>query len=176
MVARSRGVGGSQARRSFKRVVRANFDHEWMSRERRRQWQRLKLRIDPDYQDNQTRAQQAWTRRNPDYWQSAIVSQIRTVLTSPESVASVVRHIQRNGVQIDEAATVMAMGRLNDVWEQLFPAERHRIANLMIERIDLVHAGEVQGIKVKWRELGWNALIGEFAPVGIGAEMLEVEA
>ncbi len=30
----------------------------------------------------------------------------------------------------------------------------------MIERIDLVHAGEVQGIKVKWREVGWNALIG----------------
>ena len=30
----------------------------------------------------------------------------------------------------------------------------------MIERIDLVHVGEVQGIKVKWRELGWDALIG----------------
>lgn len=27
----------------------------------------------------------------------------------------------------------------------------------MIERIDLVHAGEVQGIKVKWREVGWKA-------------------
>jgi len=65
--------------------------------------------------------------------------------------------------------------RTNDVWEQLFPAERHRIANLMIERIDLVHTGEVQGIKVKWREIGWNALIEEFAPSGIGAEMLEVE-
>ena len=58
---------------------------------------------------------------------------------------------------VDEATTVMAMGRLNDVWDQLFPVERHRIANLMIERIDLVHIGEVQGIKVKWRELGWDA-------------------
>ena len=37
-------------------------------RERRRQWQRLKLRTDPDYQDNQMRAQQAWGQRNPDYW------------------------------------------------------------------------------------------------------------
>ncbi len=108
--------------------------------------------------------------------EAAVVAQIRTVLTSPESVASVVRHIQHNGAQIDEVATVMAMGRLNDVWEQLFPAERHRVANLMIERIDLVHAGEVQGIKVKWRELGWNAMIGEFAPRSIGAEMLEAEA
>ena len=107
--------------------------------------------------------------------EAAVVAQIRTVLTSPESVAAVVRHIQRNGAQIDEATTVMAMGRLNDVWDQLFPVERHRIANLMIERIDLVHIGEVQGIKVKWRELGWDALIGEFAPREIGAELLEVE-
>ena len=108
--------------------------------------------------------------------EGAVVAQIRTVLTSPETVASVVRHIQRNGAQIDEATTVMAMGRLNDVWDQLFPVERHRIANLMIERIDLVHTGEVQGIKVKWREVGWNALIAEFAPDSIGAELLEVEA
>ncbi len=107
--------------------------------------------------------------------EAAVVAQIRTVLTSPESIAAVVRHIQRNGAQIDEATTVMAMGRLNNVWDQLFPVERHRIANLMIERIDLVHIGEVQGIKVKWRELGWDALIGEFAPREIGAELLEVE-
>ena len=108
--------------------------------------------------------------------EAAVVAQIRTVLTSPESIAAVVRHIQRNGAQIDEATTVMAMGRLNDVWDQLFPVERHRIANLMIERIDLVHIGEVQGIKVKWRELGWDALIGEFAPRSIGEELVEVEA
>ncbi len=37
-------------------------------RERRRKWQRNKLQSDPDYQDNQMRAQQAWTQRNPDYW------------------------------------------------------------------------------------------------------------
>lgn len=36
-------------------------------RERRRQWQRHKLQTDPDYQDNQARAQQAWSQRNPDY-------------------------------------------------------------------------------------------------------------
>ena len=112
--------------------------------------------------------------------EAAVVAQIRTVLTSPESIASVVRHIQRNpnqtGAPIHEDSVVMAMGRLNNVWDQLFPVERHRIANLMIERIDLVHAGEVQGIKVKWREIGWNALIEEFAPHSIGAELLEVEA
>ena len=37
-------------------------------RERRKQWHRQKLQTDPDYQDNQLRAQQAWMQRNPDYW------------------------------------------------------------------------------------------------------------
>jgi len=37
-------------------------------RERRRQWQRLKLQSDSDYQENQARAQQGWSRRNPKYW------------------------------------------------------------------------------------------------------------
>lgn len=37
-------------------------------RERRRCWQRDKRHDDPDYRDNQQRAQQAWCRRNPDYW------------------------------------------------------------------------------------------------------------
>jgi len=36
--------------------------------QRRKEWLRLKLQTDPDYQDNQTRAQQAWSQRNPDYW------------------------------------------------------------------------------------------------------------
>ena len=37
-------------------------------RERRRKWQKIKLQSDSDYQDNQARAQQAWSQRNPDYW------------------------------------------------------------------------------------------------------------
>jgi len=37
-------------------------------RERRRRWQFAKRESDPDYQDNQLRAQRAWRKRNPDYW------------------------------------------------------------------------------------------------------------
>ncbi len=66
---------------------------------------------------------------------------------------------------------VMALHRLGDVWERLYPAERHRIVNLMVERVDLVPGG----LKVSWRELGWKALIGEFAPDSIGAELVEME-
>ena len=74
--------------------------------------------------------------------------------------------------QIDESSAVMAMNRLGDVWEQLYPAERHRIVNLMVERVDLVSGG----LKVKCHGLGWKALIGEFTPDSIGAELVEMEA
>jgi hypothetical protein len=37
-------------------------------RERKRCWQRDKRRTDPDYRSNQSRAQQAWAARHPDYW------------------------------------------------------------------------------------------------------------
>ena len=32
------------------------------------------------------------------------------------------------------------------------------------------------GLKIKWRELGWKALIQEFMPYTIGAELVEMEA
>jgi site-specific DNA recombinase len=104
--------------------------------------------------------------------EAATVAQIKTVLSSPESIAAVCRQVHNAGSQVDEATTVMAMVKLGNVWEQLFPAERHRIVNLMIERIDLVSGG----LKVKWRALGWKALIGEFTPQSIGAELVETEA
>jgi hypothetical protein len=37
-------------------------------RERRRKWQKEKLKNDSDYKDNQARAQQEWSKRNSDYW------------------------------------------------------------------------------------------------------------
>jgi len=37
-------------------------------RERRRRWKREQRRIDPDYRENQARAQRAWSERHRDYW------------------------------------------------------------------------------------------------------------
>ena len=103
---------------------------------------------------------------------AAAVAQIKRVLSSPESIASVCAYIEKNGARVAQDAAVLAMHQLSDVWEQLYPVERHRIANLMIERVDLV-AG---GLKVKWHALGWKELIKEFASNSIGSEMLELEA
>lgn len=37
-------------------------------RERRGRWKRQKQRTDPDYRDNQARAQRAWSERHRHYW------------------------------------------------------------------------------------------------------------
>lgn len=38
-------------------------------RARRQEWQRVKLEVDPDYQENKARVQKAWRDRNPQYSQ-----------------------------------------------------------------------------------------------------------
>jgi hypothetical protein len=37
-------------------------------RERRRRWKHGKRQTDPDYRDNQSRAQRSWSERHPGYW------------------------------------------------------------------------------------------------------------
>lgn len=61
--------------------------------------------------------------------------------------------------------------RPTEYCQAVFLVERHRITNLMIERVYLVTGG----LKVRWRELDWKQVIGEFAPASIGAELLEAE-
>lgn len=39
-------------------------------RERRRRWQVAKRSRDPDYQENQKRAQKAWAERHREYWRN----------------------------------------------------------------------------------------------------------
>mgnify|MGYP006200502529 CR=1 FL=1 len=46
-------------------------------KERRRQWQKSKLQSDPDYRDNQSRAQKAWTDRNPEYWSFSVIFEVQ---------------------------------------------------------------------------------------------------
>jgi DNA invertase Pin-like site-specific DNA recombinase len=103
--------------------------------------------------------------------EAAAVAQILTVLSSPESIATVCKRVEACDTPLREDAVVMAMHRLGQVWSQLYPLEHVRIVKLMIERIDLVDGG----IKIKWHSLGWKALIQEFAVNSIGSELVESE-
>jgi len=39
-------------------------------KERKRQWQRQKMKTDPAYQENQRDAARKWRAKNPDYWRN----------------------------------------------------------------------------------------------------------
>ncbi|MFO0521480.1 MAG: recombinase family protein, partial [bacterium] len=70
-----------------------------------------------------------------------VVYKIDRLTRSLADFSKMVEVFERQGVSFvsvtQQFNTTTSMGRLNNVWDQLFPVERHRIANLMIERIDL---------------------------------------
>lgn len=67
-----------------------------------------------------------------------------------------------------EPEVVLPLRQMGQVWAQLFPAERQRIVQLLVERVTLRE-------EVIWRESGWHALAGEMRPGTIGGELLEME-
>lgn len=52
---------------------------EKCQKERKRQWQEKKRKVDKDYKENQYRAQKAWAERNPDYWREYRKNQVSLV-------------------------------------------------------------------------------------------------
>lgn len=55
--------------RPHSQVIKQSYcSRQLCQRKRKTLWQREKRRLDPDYKENQKRAQQNWLKRNPDYW------------------------------------------------------------------------------------------------------------
>jgi site-specific DNA recombinase len=60
---------------------------------------------------------------------------------------------------IDEGEVIEALGALEPVWEELYPAEQARILRLLIERIDVA----LDGISVTLHAAGIRSLVAELA-------------
>ncbi|MDP2064584.1 MAG: hypothetical protein Q8K38_01250 [Burkholderiaceae bacterium] len=65
----------------------------------------------------------------------------------------------------------MPMRRLATMWQQLFPVEQCRLAQLLIEPVVIADGG----LEIVWRDQGWQELAGELLPGTIGAELQEME-
>ena len=100
-----------------------------------------------------------------------VLAQVHAALKAPEIVQSVCDTVAATTPQVTEPEVVLALRHLEDVWKQLFPAERQRIVNLLIERVTL----RDEGIEITWRDVGWVTLVGEMLPGTIGAELAEFE-
>ncbi|MEW5782651.1 MAG: recombinase family protein [Pseudomonadota bacterium] len=100
-----------------------------------------------------------------------VLAQIHAVLMSPEMVQSVWGVVRENYPALTEPEVVLSLRQMGQVWSQLFPAERQRIVQLLVERVTL----REEGLEITWRESGWQALAGEMRPGTIGCELLEME-
>ena len=100
-----------------------------------------------------------------------VLAQVYAVLKAPEAVQAVWDAVRAEYPEISEPEVVLQLREIGVVWEQLFPEERRRIVQLLIERVTLGDAG----IEITWRAAGWPTLASEMRPGTIGAELLERE-
>jgi hypothetical protein len=93
-----------------------------------------------------------------------VLGQVRRLLASPELVARTITAVRRdNGAaeetQLDEGDVIEALGALEPVWNEIYPAEQARILRLLINRIDVAP----DGISVTLHAAGIQSLVAELA-------------
>jgi site-specific DNA recombinase len=93
-----------------------------------------------------------------------VLGQVRRLLASPELVARTITAVQREtgaaeDTQPGEGEVIEALGALEPVWDELYPAEQARILRLLIERIDVAP----DGISVTLHAAGIRSLVAELA-------------
>jgi site-specific DNA recombinase len=93
-----------------------------------------------------------------------VLGEVRRLLASPELVARTITAVRReNGStensELEETDVIEALGALEPVWDELYPAEQARILRLLIERIDIAP----DGISVTLHAAGIRSLVAELA-------------
>jgi site-specific DNA recombinase len=93
-----------------------------------------------------------------------VLGQVRRLLASPEVIARTITAVSReNGAaedaQLKEGEVIEALGALEPVWDELYPAEQARIMRLLIEGIDVAP----DGISVTLHAAGIRSLVAELA-------------
>ena len=93
-----------------------------------------------------------------------VLGQVKRLLGSPEMVARTIAAARRESGTaeaplVDESEVIDAVGALEPVWDEIYPAEQARILRLLIERIDVAP----DGISVTLHAAGIRSLVAELA-------------
>jgi site-specific DNA recombinase len=93
-----------------------------------------------------------------------VLGQVRRLLASPEMVARTITAVcgENGGADdglLEESQVIDALGSLEPVWDELYPAEQARILRLLVERIDVAP----DGISVTLHAAGIRSLVAELA-------------
>jgi site-specific DNA recombinase len=99
-----------------------------------------------------------------------VFGQVRRLLASPELIARTITAVHRENsaaedTELEEREVIEALGALEPVWDELYPAEQARILRLLIERIDVAP----DGISLTLHAAGIRSLVAELADQGAPA-------
>ncbi len=92
--------------------------------------------------------------------ENAVIDQLRSLLRTPEMVARTWKGVRAEGETMTEREVATALGRLDPLWDELFPAEQARIVQLLVERVDV----GTDGVSIALRAEGLAQLAGELKP------------
>jgi site-specific DNA recombinase len=90
--------------------------------------------------------------------EALVLAQMRTIFRAPEIAAKVIAAAGQERPE-QEGEIIAALGDLDVIWDQLFPAEQNRLLHLLIERIDVA----TDGFRLRLRAEGLRSLTKEFA-------------
>jgi DNA invertase Pin-like site-specific DNA recombinase len=90
--------------------------------------------------------------------EDAVLDQVQKLLAAPELVARTWAVAKREGEHaITEREVTVLFAEFATVWSELFPTERARIVQLLVERVDL----QEDALEVRIRAEGLASLVGE---------------
>ena len=101
--------------------------------------------------------------------ETAVVDQVRALLRQPEVVVGTWLAARADAPDLTEAETREALGRLDPLWDELFPAEQARVVRLLVERVDVGSAGAA----IRLRTAGLTGLLRD---LGVAARPDALEA
>ncbi|MGC1562234.1 MAG: recombinase family protein [Bradyrhizobium sp.] len=93
--------------------------------------------------------------------ETAVVDQLRGMLSAPEIVVRTWRVARNLMGDIKEAEAREALEQLDPLWAELFPAEQARIVQLLVGRVDV----SLDGVAIRLRTSGIASLIGDLRTI-----------
>jgi DNA invertase Pin-like site-specific DNA recombinase len=87
--------------------------------------------------------------------ESVITAKVKEVLQTPEVTAAAVREVCRLRPDIEEYEAINALRSIDEIWNELFPAERAHIVRSLIKRITV----RTTGLTIDWASDGMATLI-----------------
>jgi hypothetical protein len=91
--------------------------------------------------------------------EAAVIAQVRALLRQPEMIVGTWRAARTTSPDVTEQEVLLALERIEPLWDELFPAEKARIVRLLVDRVDV----RAEGAAVRLRLDGLGSLVRDLA-------------